>query len=156
MRKTYVIVGCVLLVIFLLSSALILGRPPTDRPKISVALLGYTNDFTGSRVAAFAVTNLGQTTLRRDAGYWIQSPGANPRNGDNISWNVFTAGKKSELQPGESETLLVMPPANQASWRISLTVSYPESLANKVVRESLDWLNLSRQAFAFRSEWIEQ
>src|SRR4051812_43676748 len=101
MRKTYIIVGGVLLAVFAFGWMLV-GQRRADWPKISVTLLGYTNDATGSQLATFAVTNLSQTAVIREAGYWIQSPGTVPQNGSNISWNLFTAGKNSRLQPGEA------------------------------------------------------
>ena len=155
MRKTFIIVGG-MIAVFALWLTVVVGQRRTDWPKVSVTFLGYTNDATGSRLATFAMTNLSQTAVIREAGYWIQSPGSIPQNGNNISWNLFTAGRNSRLQPGQAETLLVVTPTNQSSWRISLTVSYPESMAKKVVRETLDWANIPKHSFGFRSDWIDQ
>ena len=141
---------------FALWRMLVVDQRRTEWPKVSVTLLGYTNDATGSRLATFAVTNLSQSPVIREAGYWIQSPGTIPQNGSNHSWNLFSAGRDSRLLPGDSETLLVATPTNQPSWRISLTVSYPETMAKRVVRETLDWANIPKHSFGFRSDWIYQ
>ena len=156
MRKTFIIIGGVLLVAFALWLVLVAGQRRTEWPKVSVTVLGYTNDATGSRFAVFGVTNLSQLAVIRRAGYWIQTPGAVPQNGSNLCWKLFTAGRKSRLLPGEAETLLVVIPTNQSSWRISMMVSYPESMARTVVRETLDWANIPQQWFVFRSDWIDQ
>ena len=155
MRKTFIIIGAVLVAAFALLLMLAVGQRRTDWPKVSVTLLGYTNDATGSRLARFAVTNLSQSAVIRDWGYWIQSPSANPQNGSNISWNLFQPGKTLLLQ-GEAETLWVVAPTNLASWRISLSVSYPESIAKRIMRETFDWANIPKHSFGFRSDWIDQ
>ena len=156
MRKCLILIGGVLLAVFVLWLMLVIKDRRNDWPTVSITLIGYTNDATGSRFAMFAVTNLSQSTVIREAGYWIQSPGAIPPNGNNTSWNLFPAGRNSRLQPGEVETLWVVTPTNQPSWRISMTVSYPESMTKRVVRETLDWASIPKHSFAFRSDWIEQ
>ena len=121
-----------------------------------MTLLGYTNDATGNRLAKFAVTNLSRSAVIREAGYWIQSPGANPQNGSNTSWNLFKPGK-TRLLPGDAETLWIAPPpTNLALWRILLTVSYPESFAKRIGRETFDWANIPKHSYGFRSAWIDQ
>ena len=156
MRKTFIIISGVLIAVFALWLMLVVGQRRTDWPKLSVTLLGYTNNATGSRLATFAVTNLSQSPVIREAGYSIQSPGSNLQNGNNISWNLFTGGRNSRLQPGEAETLLVVTPTNQSSWRILFSVRYPESMATRVVRETLDWASIPGHSFSFQSDWIDQ
>lgn len=156
MNKSFIIVGGVVLAAFVLWLMIVVGQRHAEWPKVSVTLLGYTNDASGNQLATFAVTNLSQSAVIREAGYWIQSPGAIPQNGSNISWNLFTAGKNSRLLPGDAETLFVVTPTNQSPWRISLSVSYPESMAKRVLRETLDWANIPKHSFGFRSEWINQ
>ena len=155
MLKTFIIIGGVLVAAFVLLLMLGVGQRRTDWPKVSVTLLGYTNDATGSRLATFAVTNLSQSAVIRNWGYWIQSPSANPQNGSNISWNLFQPGKTRLLQ-GEAETLWVVAPTNLPSWRILLTVSYPEPIAKRIARETFDWANIPKHSFGFRSDWIDQ
>ena len=65
MRKTFIIIGAVLVAAFALLLMLAVGQRRTDWPKVSVTLLGYTNDATGSRLARFAVTNLSQSAVIR-------------------------------------------------------------------------------------------
>jgi len=109
--------------------------PQPQRPNISIAFLGYTNDASGARLAKIAVTNLNPTTIFVYQPHLeIQAP-ADPRNyedyfsGVNCSWNATLAS-------GASGSFTIPPPTNQLPWRLSFYV-YPDrgqSVKNSVKR----------------------
>lgn len=98
-------------------------QPPPGRPNISITLLGYTNDATGTRLAQIAVTNLNPTTIRvYQPRIELQAP-TDPRGYEDYfsgvpgSWN-------STLARGASGSFMISPPTNQSPWRLSFYV-YP-------------------------------
>src|SRR5262245_35277508 len=123
MRKAIIIIGIVLLVVIA-----IMPTCRSDSPKVSVTFVGYTNDSTGVRLATFAFKNLGQSAVTREPSCWVETPGARREDGKNLYQNWLMSGWGSKLLPGKSETLLVVVPTNQPTWRISLGVRHPEIL----------------------------
>lgn len=153
-------VGLVVLLIVLL---LFLAAPrrPATRPAVSVTHVGYTNNVAGTRMAAFIVSNASPFAVTRRAGYWIEAPTTSPSHVTNIQWRVSSGGHHVRLSPGAAETLLVAPPSNQPTWRISLWFGGDESLVKRVIRESADdvgFLGLRKQmtkvVHSFHSEWV--
>ena len=85
----------------------------------------------------------------------IERPTAIQQNGTIVSHGYFTV-KDCILKEGASETLLVPVPTNQPSWRISLSVKYPESVVRRVVRETIDFAHIKQTTFGFRSDSIQE
>jgi hypothetical protein len=94
-------------------------QPPPARPNVIVAFVGYTNDATGTRLAAFTVRNTSPSAVRRLPRYRIQIPTATRWTNLSVGW---LPGGGSVLPAGFSETVTV-PAATNQSWRVSLSVS---------------------------------
>ena len=106
--------------IILLATAAILlfmlARP--IRPlAVTVTLVGYTNDSTGKRLAAFRISNDSRVVIRRWNRYELELPGQ-VRPGP-----LIFQGQSILLAPGQSEAFVISVPANQESWRLVLTCS---------------------------------
>lgn len=93
---------------------------PAALPTAAVAFIGYTNDSTGARFAAFTISNASPSTIRRLPHYQIQIPTS--KRWTNIS-EGYISGGTSSLPPGRSETVTVIAPTNQALWRPSFAVT---------------------------------
>jgi len=147
-----------LVVLLILSAA---PRRSPSRPAVSVTHVGYTNDVAGARLAAFSVSNASPFPITRRAGYWIEAPTTSPPHVTNIQWRVSKGGHHVRLSPGAAETLLVAPPSNQPTWRVSLWIGREESMMKRVLRESADDVGLpglrqrmTRVVDSFHSEWV--
>ncbi|EEF58032.1 hypothetical protein [Pedosphaera parvula] len=103
--------------------------PPPGRPNVTVTLLGYTNDATGTRLARIAVNNLSASAIRRAALYHIQIP--TPTGWTNLSYSHSLGSEM--LGAGASQILTVPSPTNQPSWRISF-LTYPDAGKGQVVK----------------------
>lgn len=96
------------------------GRP-LGRPKLSVKLLGYTNDASGAQLAIIAVTNLSASTILVYMPTIIIPAPAEPRgfayydSGQRVRWN-------SKLGRGASGSFIIAPPTNQSPWKLSFFV----------------------------------
>jgi hypothetical protein len=155
---TFVGLAVLLIVLLILSAA---PRHPATRPAVSVTHVGYTNDVAGARLAAFIVSNASPFPVTRRAGYWIEAPTTSPPHATNIQWRVSRGGHHVRLSPGAAETLLVAPPSNQPTWRVSLWIGGGENLMKRVIRESVDDVGLpglrpqmTRVVHSFHSEWV--
>ena len=153
MRKASIILSSVLLT----AVALVL-LCWSDNPRASVAFVGCTNDPTGTRLATFAFTNLGHSTVILEAGYWVQSLDASGQDVSDLYHNVLKSGWDSKVLPGQSATLLAVAPTNQPTWRISLGVRHPEIFPQKVVRAILTWakIPITETWLVCESEWINE
>src|SRR5271154_5871590 len=111
MRKTTIILFVLLVVCALLAwvAYQVAFQPPPGRPNVSVSLLGYTNDTSGTRLAMIAVTNLGTSTVLVYRGCIGIPASAEFRGwtpvGNFIPWH-------SMLDGGASGTFTIPPPTN--------------------------------------------
>lgn len=134
-----------------------LFQKPLKRPNMTVTFMGYTNDTSGTRLASFAVSNAGPSTVQRTSHYWIQIPTAKRWTNLSDGWLVG-----SVLAPGSSETVVIPAATNQSSWRVSFYVSAEVGLMRDVMRSTAQ---LARDAglrpryrpvnYGVQSEWIE-
>ena len=85
--------------------------------RIVVAFSGFTNDATGSRLAAFRVSNVGGVGLFRWPFYTIEESGRPSPSGSGDS------GRGDALAPGESSICLLPAPTNNVPWRAVLNFS---------------------------------
>lgn len=95
-------------------------QPPAPRPKVSVTFSGYTNDSKGARLAAFTVRNASLSPVLRLSHYRVQVPTS--KRWTNFAEGWFSAGT-SVLPAGGSETITIVAPTNQPSWRPSISVT---------------------------------
>jgi hypothetical protein len=120
MNKRTLIVFGLILVIFAGLLTRVALQPPAARPSATVAFIGYTNDTTGTRLAAFTVSNASPSAVRRLSHYRIQIPTS--KRWTNIS-DGYISGGTAVLPPGGSETVTVVAPTNHALWRPWFVVS---------------------------------
>ncbi len=100
--------------------------PPPGSPNISITFLGYTNDAAGTRLARFTITNRNPSTIfAYSPNIEIQSP-TEPREAINY-WPGYNQWQQlhSKLDEGASTNFTIIPPTNQAPWRLSVLV-YPD------------------------------
>ena len=115
---TTLITAACAVVLLLLVCAIFWDTTPSAGPiKIAVAFSGFTNDVTGSRLAAFRVSNLGGVRLFRWPLYAIEESGGPSRASRGSS------GSGAVLAPGESSTCLLPAPTNNVPWRAVLNFS---------------------------------
>jgi hypothetical protein len=89
----------------------------------------------------------------------LQGPSSITPQFTNLAWQVSPGGQHVRLNPGDSETILVPPPKDGSSWRVSLWIGSDESLVGRVLRETSDNIGLERRpkvVHAFQSDWITQ
>jgi hypothetical protein len=118
MKRTLIVLSLIFATLAgLLAWAII--QPPAARPNVTVTFVGYTNNTTGARLAAFMVSNASPSAVRRLSHYRIQIP--TTTRWTNLSEGWF-AGGGLEMPARSSETVTVPAVTNQP-WRVSLTVS---------------------------------
>lgn len=86
--------------------------------RASATFAGYTNDASGARLAVFVITNLSDLSVARMP-YCVVSA-ATPIG----EWNTHSAvalpgPARKCLHPGESETLVLVPPTARSAWKVS-------------------------------------
>src|SRR2546421_470821 len=160
MRKiTLVIVSCVALllilgcVIFWNATGSFVPIRSSGPIRIVVAFSGFTNDATGSRLAAFRVSNVGGVGLFRWPFYTIEESGrpSPSRSGD--------SGRGDALAPGESSICLLPAPTNNVPWRAVFNFS-TNDLRRKFgglspqVRGVLQSKSLSFPVTECMSDWV--
>jgi hypothetical protein len=144
---------------------LLIGFPfvgsPT-KPKVTVTLLGYTNEVSG-RFARFAITNEASFAVIRHVGYALQAPSGEHRWTN--SYDGWFTGQ-GNLGSGDSEVLMVAVPTNQPTWRLSLRVLQDVSFPTLMMRKARAKLQNTRNAgtsqrrdyhnpqYAVSSDWI--
>ena len=98
-----------------------LSQRPEAPPNVTVTLLGYTNDATGARLAAFAVSNLSPSAVWLQSHYRVQTPTAT--RWTNLA-NGWLPGGSRLLNTGTSQTIAVpLLGTTNRPWRVSLSVS---------------------------------
>jgi len=120
MRKTQTWLIILAVVVTVAGSLVIwvVFQPNPGPPRASVALLGYTNDAKGVRLARFAITNLSSSPMYRTRSYGILIP--SPSDWEFQSHGYFPSQRV--LGAGASEMLTVPAPTNQPTWRIWIMV----------------------------------
>lgn len=123
MRTPRIKIG-VLALIIVAFLAWVVFLPPPAGPDVSIKLLGYTNDSSGTPLAMIAVTNLNaykilvyRPTIQIKAP--IEPGGAiNYFQGGTNQWRRF----RSELSSGMSGNFTIPRPTIQSPWRLSFFV----------------------------------
>ena len=114
---TFVIAACAVLLLLLICGVFWKAAPTAGPIKVAVAFSGFTNDMTGSRLAAFSVSNLGGVGLFRWPFYAIEeSGGPSPVS-------PGSCGRGALLAPGQSSICLLPAPTNNIPWRAVLNFS---------------------------------
>jgi hypothetical protein len=154
MRKITLIIAACAVVLLLFVSVIFWNTAPSHGPiKIAVAFSGFTNDVTGSRIAAFKVSNLGGVRLFRWPLYAIEESGApSPASGG-------TYGRGTIIGPGKSSICLLPAPTNNVPWRAVLNFS-ADNWRRKFaglpprVRSMLQSRSLSLPVTECLSDWV--
>jgi hypothetical protein len=122
--KTPLVIGACVALLLILGCAIFwnatgrFGRIRSSGPiRIVVAFSGFTNDATGSRLAAFRVSNVGGVGLFRWPFYTIEESGRPSPSSSGAS------GRGDVLAPGESRICLLPAPTNNVPWRAVLNFS---------------------------------
>ena len=103
MRKiTFVIGACAVLLLLLICGVFWKAAPTAGPIKVAVAFSGFTNDITGSRLAAFSVSNLGGVGLFRWPFYAIEESGGPSVSGGPSPASPGSSGRWTLLAPGQS------------------------------------------------------
>ena len=124
-------------------------------PILTVRFLGYTNDSSNTNLALFKISNEGQSRVLRWDIYQIelQSP-SSLLPADGLS-------EQSNLRPGASETVALMVPFHQGSWRAVFVCSNGSSrnrlqlLAARLRALLRGNSGASIEMHFFRSGWID-
>jgi hypothetical protein len=150
MPKTRIVLGF-LVVIALAFFTWVSFQPRHGRPNVSIKLLGYTNDTSGTRVAMIAVTNLSAFTI------FIYRPNIEisaPSEPGAVThyWAGRSTQWYSKLGRGAFGNFTIPPPTNQSPWRLSFLV-YTDLGTVQVIK------NLMRggryMPFQIEGNWID-
>ena len=124
--------------------------PPPAGPYISITLLGYTNNATGTRLASFVISNRGPATAYVYAagrllkfGPQILEDGSTP----GINWHTMLAG-------GTAVPFTIPPPTNDSPWQLMLMADPDVGY----IREFNHFLNHTgrRMPSDIYSDWITE
>jgi hypothetical protein len=140
-----ILVACLAWVAFL---------PRPGRPNVSIKLLGYTNDSSGTRLAMVAVTNLSTFTIfvyRPTVA--IKAPTepsgfTNYFQGGTNQWGRF----HSELGGGMSGNFTIPTPTIQSPWRLSF-LAYSDLGAAQVIKRLVT--GRRHMPFEIQGDWVE-
>jgi len=112
-----------LLVVTLFAAFVLATRRPTEKPVISIALLGYTNwhEFTWAKVR---VTNIGSGSVSyyragTAPGGWLKTESAS--GWTDASLGVFT-GALMVLEPGSNDDFSAVFPTNVFRWQFGFSI----------------------------------
>lgn len=148
MKRLFVYCGLVLIA----AAAVIYWTASKDTSPLNVAVTfaGFTNDSTGTRMAVFAVTNLGNRTAWRWSGCSLEGGG--------LRASMFV-GPSALLKAGATEVITFAAPTNLAPWRATLLCAendWRRKLFSLTGSKGLP--NSWRPAFRCRasSEWIRE
>jgi len=118
--------------------AWVVFQPSPASPNVSIKLLGYTNDSSGTPLAMITVTNLNAFTIRvyrptisikaptEPGGY------TNYFQGGTNQWRQF----HSDLSRGMSGNFTIPRPATESPWRLSL-LAYNDFTPDQVIKRFL-------------------
>jgi hypothetical protein len=124
--------------------------PAPGPAEVSVTLLGYTNATLGSRLAVFAVTNIGPSEVLVFAhGIFTTNDASEP--GTLIGYSPAGYGWHSILNRNESGRFSVPPPTNHSSWKMSVGACNDVRIDQVIQRF---WTRPRLPAF-FESDWIK-
>src|SRR6187455_3444494 len=117
-KAIIILVGVVLIAVAILASNAF--QLPPNRPNISITFLGYTNDFSGTRLARFAVSNLSSSAVYRQPHYSIRSEAPKGPSGVSAYQPRTPLPGTTTLHAGVSEIFARRPPTNSSNWNISI------------------------------------
>jgi len=146
------LIRSILAVIFIVGAfiAWILFQPPPALPKIAFQLNGYTNDFTGDRLAILTITNLTKTPVLAYMPIVLIKDDTQP-NGFSQTPRPILAWQ-AKLKSGQSAMLTIPTDTNALPWKLGLFVYSDIDLAHTLK----NFLTLSRQMpFSIKSDWYE-
>ena len=127
--RTVLRIPALIFVAFLAWVAYQVSQPPPVSPSISVKLLGYTNDNTGTRLAMIAVTNLSAFKI------YISQPRIEiPASTSDTSPPSCLGRWHAGLRGGASGNFTIPPPTNQPAWKLSFSVYNDVGLAQVLQR----------------------
>jgi hypothetical protein len=132
MRKRNLIIQCGMILALAVAILLFIFTRPTRPLEVTVAFVGYTNDFAGERFARFAITNMSSVTIRRWDRYQIEIP-KQVRPGA-----LHFRGQNAVLDPGRYEEFTIPVPTNDESWRVVFHCSPYD-----IRQDFADWANRS-------------
>jgi hypothetical protein len=115
-----IVIGVLALILVAFLAWAIFPSRPARRPipNLSIRLLGYTNDSSGTQLAIISVTNLNAYKIYvYHSTIQIEAP-AEPGG----FTNYFQGGFNSVLSGGVSGTFTIPRPTNQSPWRLSFWV----------------------------------
>jgi hypothetical protein len=127
-------------------------QPPPGSPNISVKLLGYTNDTSGTRLAMIAVTNLSAFKIS------IAQPRIEIPTQTRDTYTPSYLGRwHSVLRGGASGNFTIPPPTNQPTWKLSFLVYNDVGSAQVIQRTVAAWIfGVTRHMPSrIESNWIE-
>ena len=117
-KRTFIVLSLILVAVVAVVTWAAL-QPPAARPNVTVRFASYTNDTTGSRVAAFTVSNASPSAVRLLSHYRIQIPTV-------ARWTNLSGGwlpRGASVLPARSSETITVPATTNQSWRVSLSVS---------------------------------
>jgi hypothetical protein len=139
MRKTSIIL-LVFLAVCVGLAWVIFQRTP-GRPNVSISLLGYTNEPSGTRLGVFAVTNLGPATVYLYAPLTV---GAVYTRSNWPTWHVM-------LSSDAGSRFTIPAPSNEEMWIVSLRANPDIGAVRHIIHivartaermpYSIDWTN---------------
>jgi hypothetical protein len=124
-------------------------QPVLGRPNVSISLLGYTNETSGTRLAMIAVSNLGTSTIFVYRGC-IGIPASAEFRGWTPAGNIIPW--HSMLDGGAIATFTVLPPTNPSPWKLSFLV-YNDYGAVQAVKRVMA-AEGRHMPFEIESDWI--
>jgi hypothetical protein len=150
--RTVLRIPALIFVAFLAWIAFQAFQPPPGSPRISVKLLGYTNDNSGTRLAMIAVSNLSvfkisisQPRIEISAPTWDTYPPS------------YLGRWHSVLRGGASGNFTIPPPTNQPTWKLSFSV-YNDVGSAQVIQRTMAALIFGvprHMPSRIESNWIE-
>jgi hypothetical protein len=154
--RTKIVIGVLILVLVAFLAWVSFQSRPARRaiPNVSIRLLGYTNDSSGTQLAIIAVTNLNaykifvyRPTIQIKA---PTEPGgvSNYFQGGTNQWRQFN----SLLSGGMSGTFTIPRPTNQSPWRLSFFVYNDFGTVQVVIRRVTGRRYLP---FEIYGDWID-
>ncbi|MBW8864190.1 MAG: hypothetical protein JF609_04555 [Verrucomicrobia bacterium] len=138
------------LLIVCVGTTFIALMPPPARPNISITLLGYTNDATGSRLASFVISNRGPATA------YLYMAGRLLRFDPQIMMDSSTPGVNwhTMLDGGTAVPLTIPPPTNDSPWQLTINADPDVGLARRL--NHMVTRTARRMPYDIHSDWITE
>ncbi len=128
-QKSILATVALTLIIGTLGCWVLLTRPLPS--KVTLSFIGYSTNSSGQTLASFGFTNGSKYSVMAAGPCCIQTKSDN--NSPNIRDNNFPNIRLRDIRlpPGYGETISVLPPAGQRTWRLGFS-QYPEDPVNKL------------------------